>query len=122
MFVLGSAITQVRSEEDKLPVITIHNTGDVTLRYLLFPFVKKDPCGSSPFDFAQGRLGRALPIRVICAIPSEPYFGAGSRLLFLAELLETRIGAQRIEHWIEPEQRRSKRPGRSQCARVRYRE
>jgi len=30
MFVLGSAITQVRSEEDKLPVITIHSTGDVT--------------------------------------------------------------------------------------------
>ena len=30
MFVLGSAITQVRGEEDKLPVITIHSTGDVT--------------------------------------------------------------------------------------------
>ena len=30
MFVLGSAITQVRSEEDKFPVITIQSTGDVT--------------------------------------------------------------------------------------------
>jgi hypothetical protein len=30
MFVLGSAITQVRSEEEKLPVMTIHSTGDVT--------------------------------------------------------------------------------------------
>ena len=30
MLVLGSAITQVRGEEDKLPVITIHSTGDVT--------------------------------------------------------------------------------------------
>ena len=30
MFVLGSAITQVRGEEDKFPVITIHSTGDVT--------------------------------------------------------------------------------------------
>ena len=30
VFVLGSAITQVRSEEDKFPVITIHSTGDVT--------------------------------------------------------------------------------------------
>ena len=29
MFVLGSAITQVRGEEDKFPVITIHSTGDV---------------------------------------------------------------------------------------------
>jgi hypothetical protein len=30
VFVLGSAITQVRSEEDKFPVITIQSTGDVT--------------------------------------------------------------------------------------------
>jgi hypothetical protein len=29
MFVLGSAITQVRGEEDKFPVITLHSTGDV---------------------------------------------------------------------------------------------
>jgi hypothetical protein len=27
-----------------------------------------------------------------------------SRLLFLAELFEARIAAERIEHWIEPEQ------------------
>jgi len=30
VFVLGSTITQVRGEEDKFPVITIHSTGDVT--------------------------------------------------------------------------------------------
>jgi hypothetical protein len=30
VFVLGSAITQMRGEEDKFPVITIHSTGDVT--------------------------------------------------------------------------------------------
>ena len=30
VFVLASAITQVHSEEDKFPVITIHSTGDVT--------------------------------------------------------------------------------------------
>ena len=29
VFVLGSAITQVHGEEDKVPVITIHSTGDV---------------------------------------------------------------------------------------------
>ena len=34
---------------------------------------------------------------------------AGSRLLFLAEFLETRIVPQRIEHRIEPEQRGSQR-------------
>jgi len=30
VFVLGSAITQVRAEEDKVPIITIHSTGDIT--------------------------------------------------------------------------------------------
>jgi hypothetical protein len=51
----------------------------------------------------------ALPfcIRVIRAIRGEFYFGAGSRLLFLAEFLETRIIPERIEHWIEPEHRGS---------------
>jgi hypothetical protein len=37
------------------------------------------------------------------------------------EFLEPRILPERIEHRIEPEQRRSERPG-SQCARARYRE
>jgi hypothetical protein len=30
VFVLGSAITQVHAEDEKLPLITIHGTGDVT--------------------------------------------------------------------------------------------
>jgi hypothetical protein len=30
VFVLGSAITQLHAEEDKVPIITIHSTGDVT--------------------------------------------------------------------------------------------
>ncbi len=34
-------------------------------------------------------------------------------LLFLAEFLEARIIPKRIEHWIEPEQRRSERHARS---------
>jgi|SRR5437764_14295094 len=37
------------------------------------------------------------------------------RLLFFAELLEARIIPQRIEYWIEPEQRRSKQPVQRQC-------
>ena len=40
----------------------------------------------------------------------------------LAEFLEARIVPQRIEHRIEPEQRRSERHVCSQCAIVRYRE
>jgi len=30
VFALGSAITQARAEDDKVPLITIHSTGDVT--------------------------------------------------------------------------------------------
>jgi hypothetical protein len=30
VFVLGSSITQLHAEEDKVPIITIHSTGDVT--------------------------------------------------------------------------------------------
>jgi hypothetical protein len=30
LFVLASAITQVHGEDEKLPVVTIHSTGDVT--------------------------------------------------------------------------------------------
>jgi hypothetical protein len=44
-----------------------------------------------------------------------------SRLLFLAELFETWIIPQRIEHGIEPEQRGSQRT-RRKSASVRYRE
>ena len=36
-------------------------------------------------------------------------FPGRSRLLFLAEFLEARIIPERIEHWIEPEQRGIKR-------------
>jgi hypothetical protein len=48
--------------------------------------------------------------------------GAYSVLVFLAEFLETRIIAERIEHWIEPEKRRSERYIRRKRAYVRYRE
>jgi|GEM_PF-2500165 len=37
------------------------------------------------------------------------------------EFLKAGIIPERVEHWIEPEQRRSKREVRSQWARVRYR-
>jgi hypothetical protein len=57
-------------------------------------------------------------------LPFSPEIGVhlvsirGWMLLFFAELFETRIAAQRIEHGIEPEQRGCK--GRSgECAKVR---
>jgi hypothetical protein len=54
---------------------------------------------------------------------SSPRSCADSLLLFLAQFLEARIIAQRVEHGIEPEQRRSERriAGR-QCTSVRDRE
>ena len=66
----------------------------------------------------------ALPfcIRVTRAIRGEFYFGADSRLLFFAEFLETRIIPERIEHWIELEQRRSERRTHTQCTPVGNRE
>jgi hypothetical protein len=49
----------------------------------------------------------------------------GWKILFrprrFSEFLEARIIPERIEHWIESQQRRSER-GRGQCAIVRYRE
>jgi hypothetical protein len=42
------------------------------------------------------------------ALQFDEHF-ATSRLLFLAKFLETRIIPERIEHRIEPQQRRSKR-------------
>src|SRR5260370_8877778 len=45
-----------------------------------------------------------------------------SRMLFLAEFLETRIVPKRIEHRIEPKQLRSERHVRSQRTLARYRE
>ena len=41
---------------------------------------------------------------------------AGSRLLFLAEFLEARIIPERIEHWIEPEERGSERHAKPESA------
>ena len=55
-----------------------------------------------------------VPARIIATVLS--------RLLFLAEFLETRIIPKRIEHRIESEQRRSERRVRGQCTTVRCRE
>ena len=51
---------------------------------------------------------------------SNPWLDLFGRegLLFLAELLESRVAAQWIEHWIEPEQRGSERRS-GECAKVR---
>jgi hypothetical protein len=67
------------------------------------------------------RLGRAGFAEIINTAKCDEQL-ATSRLLFLAEFLKTRITAERIEHRIEPEQRRSERYVFRYWARVRYRE
>jgi len=88
---------------------------------------------SSPFgihgrDTAQTPAGFAETVSDDFPVPRRPdraslvqESGAYSVLLFLAEFLEARIGPQRIEHWIEPEQRRSERARRERAG-VRDRE
>jgi len=54
--------------------------------------------------------------------PGIEKFSLGFRCFRLGEFLEARIIPKRIEHWIEPEERRSERHKFVQCARARYRE
>jgi hypothetical protein len=76
--------------------------------------------------FATGGLGNT-PFKI-----RPPFCVAGPRRVALfvrrfrrergGEFLKAWIIAERIEHWIEPEQRRSDRHSRSQCTSGRYRE
>src|SRR5262249_902881 len=58
----------------------------------------------------------------LSAMISQYFTRVASRLLFLAEFLEPRIAANRIEHRIEAEQCRSKRSARSKRTRIRCRQ
>jgi hypothetical protein len=60
---------------------------------------------------------RVSPILLYPCYPGNPWLSSpgcsvknrlDSRLLVFAKFLEARVAAQRIEHWIEPQQRRSK--------------
>src|SRR6266542_1209237 len=67
-----------------------------------------------PFDCAQGRQCVSLRAFIACGVKHCAALvrrkSSRSSLWFLfAEFLEARIVAQRIEHWIEPEQRGSER-------------
>jgi len=75
-------------------------------------------------SYSDGLAATSLRSRLCkrCAAAARQRRCADSRLLLLAEFLEARIIAERIEHRIEPEQRRSERDVRSQCALVRDRE
>src|SRR5436190_21157624 len=94
-------------------------------------FQVRDP-GQIGQDFILHSVGKKCVIRIATAIFERQHGDAFLRDLCWSpeifrdasrdsEFLKTRIIPQWIEHWIEPEQRRSERPV-SQCARARYRE
>jgi hypothetical protein len=91
--------------------------------------IAKEIEGSSPIGSAEFLYYRNVPneFAVVFAMlllfrrgrgdPPSPRLRRGRR-----EFLEARIISERVEHWIELEQRWSERQVRSQWARVRYRE
>jgi hypothetical protein len=76
-----------------------------------------DSSSTNAVSFSSARAMKRCPLsrcasalQTVCPLESiADRNRAGSRLLFLAEFLETRIIPKRIEHWIEPEQRWSQR-------------
>src|SRR5438132_6783263 len=84
------------------------------------------PCGASPQGFQEQKFVMARapsPAREARALPGYQRRNCRSSLWFLfAEFLEPRIVPERIEHWIEPEERGSERRVGSQWAIIRYRE
>ena len=107
---------------------------------------RTEDCGGNELDLTAGvrhgerrtmglsiqRISRRGDRAVICVLPSfvdhtcirviRAIRGEFLLLLFLAEFLETRIAAERIEHRIEPEQPGSKRGPRRHRTTVRHRE
>ena len=82
--------------------------------------LKRNPIRCVAIDFCSGQaqVAARLHIRVIRVIRGEILLR-----LFLAKFLEARVAAERVEHGIEPKQRRSERwHGFSKRAFIRYRQ
>jgi hypothetical protein len=96
MLALGSAITQVHSEEDKLPVITIHSTGDV-FRGKTGSFVlSMNPVmfGGSYVNFSVS--GTAIPGVDYVPLVSPAYIGqSGYGVILVATLPDPRASSIR---------------------------
>jgi hypothetical protein len=87
VFVLGSAITQVHSEEEQLPVITIHSTGDVTREKTGSFVLKMDPVmfGGMYVNFSVS--GTAIPGVDYVPLVSPAYVGPSGFGVILVQTL-----------------------------------
>jgi hypothetical protein len=93
VLVLASTITQVRGEDEKLPVITIHSTGDVT-RGKTGSFV----LGMNPIMFGGSYVnfsvsGTAIPGVDYVALVSPAHIGQSGYGVILVQTLPDRRGS-----------------------------
>jgi len=97
VFVLGSAITQLNAEEDKVPIITIHSTGDITRGEKPGAFVlNMNPVvyGGMYVNFRVS--GTAIPGVDYVALVSPSHIGqSGYGVLLVQTLPDRRIPALR---------------------------
>jgi hypothetical protein len=87
VLLFGSAITQVRAEEDKFPIITIQNTGDVTRGKTGSFVLKMDPVifGGMYVNFSAS--GTAIPGVDYVPLVSPAYIGQSGYGVILVKTL-----------------------------------
>jgi hypothetical protein len=93
MFVLGSAITQVRSEEEKVPIITIHSAAEAVTRGKTGSFVMS----MNPIMFGECYVnlsvkGSAIPGVDYVPLVSPAYIGKSGYGVILVQTLPDRRG------------------------------
>ena len=96
VFVLGSAITQVYSEDENLPIVSIHSTGDVTRGQTGSFVLKMNPplmFGGIQVNFSVS--GTAIQGVDYIALVSPAYIGhSGYATLLVKTLADARGGSQ----------------------------
>ena len=93
MFVLGSAMTQVRSEEEKVPIITIHSTAETVTRGKTGSFV----LNMYPVMFGERYVnfsvkGSAIPGVDYVSLVSPAHVGKSGYGVILVQTLPDRRG------------------------------
>ncbi|HET6887547.1 MAG TPA: hypothetical protein VFH87_06450 [Candidatus Udaeobacter sp.] len=100
VFVLGSAITQVRGEEDKVPIITIHGTEEAVPRGKTGSFV----LSMNPIMFGERYVnfsvkGTAIPGVDYVSLVSPAHIGKSGYGVILVQTLPDRRGpASRLSY------------------------
>src|SRR5262245_66567463 len=107
VFALGSAITQVRAEDDKVPLITIHSTGDVTRGKTGSFVVNMNPVmfGGAYVKFSVS--GTAIPGVDYVALVSPAHIGqTGYGVILVQTLPDPRAASNRQAYSVRSEERR----------------